>query len=167
MKFRDRAARHRHCCRHLIVGCTGIRARRLRLQLPLGRTGGSSPATDDGTESLRIPNRHDTGSTSPRSVGEVALISDTVSHYSPVLIAPLAINFIAPAHPEKKSARLLRPFCRVAVQTPDRCLASPPRPARPISRDQRRGSDTAPPVLDQESIRAPGWASTRKSAESS
>src|SRR6516225_3445633 len=42
------------------------------------------------TESLRIPNRHDTGSTSPRSVGEVALIWDTISHYSPVLIAPLA-----------------------------------------------------------------------------
>jgi hypothetical protein len=55
------------------------------------------------TESLRIPNRHDTGSTSPRSVGEVALIWDTISHYSPVLIAPLAINFIAPARPEKKS----------------------------------------------------------------
>ena len=46
------------------------------------------------TESLRIPNRHDTGSTSPRSVGEVALIWDTISHYLPVLIAPLATNFI-------------------------------------------------------------------------
>src|SRR5215472_18009147 len=43
------------------------------------------------TESLRIPNWHDTGSTSPRSVGEVALIWDTISHYSRVLIAPLAI----------------------------------------------------------------------------
>src|SRR6516225_5638905 len=40
----------------------------------------------------RILNRHDTGSTSPRSVGEVALIWDTISHYSPVLIAPLAIH---------------------------------------------------------------------------
>jgi hypothetical protein len=28
------AARRRGCCRHLIVGCTGIRARRLRSQLP-------------------------------------------------------------------------------------------------------------------------------------
>jgi len=46
------------------------------------------------TESLRIPNWHDTGSTSPRSVGEVALIWDTISHYLPVLIAPLATNFI-------------------------------------------------------------------------
>jgi hypothetical protein len=46
------------------------------------------------TEPLRIPNRHDTGSTSPRSVGEVAPIWNTISHYSPVLIAPLAINFI-------------------------------------------------------------------------
>src|SRR5262249_31705359 len=54
------------------------------------------------TESLPIPNRHDTGSTSPRSVGEVTLIWDTISHYSPVLIAPLAINFIAPAHPEAR-----------------------------------------------------------------
>src|ERR1700730_11100407 len=41
------------------------------------------------------PNRHDTGSTSPRSVGEVALIRDTISHYSPVLD-------LAPAAPEKK-----------------------------------------------------------------
>jgi ABC-type nitrate/sulfonate/bicarbonate transport system ATPase subunit len=38
------------------------------------------------------PNRHDTGPTCPRSGGEVALIWDTISHYSPVLIAPLAIN---------------------------------------------------------------------------
>src|SRR5215469_17889699 len=30
----DRAARRRDCCRHLIVRCTGIRARRLRSQLP-------------------------------------------------------------------------------------------------------------------------------------
>src|SRR5215467_4729339 len=30
----DRAARRRDCCRHLIVGCTGIRTRRLRSQLP-------------------------------------------------------------------------------------------------------------------------------------
>jgi hypothetical protein len=44
------------------------------------------------TESLRILNRYDTGSTSPRSVGEVALIWDTISHYSPVLIAPLSIQ---------------------------------------------------------------------------
>ena len=61
-----------------------------------GRTGRSSPGTRwwYGTESLRISNRHDTGSTSPRSVGEVALIWDTISHYLPVLIAPLATNFI-------------------------------------------------------------------------
>ena len=74
------------------------------------------------TESLRIPNWHDTGSTSPRSVSEVALIWDTISHYSPVLIAPLA--FIAPARPEKnkrsgpfskrplRSSRWLRPTRR-------------------------------------------------------
>ena len=34
------------------------------------------------------PNRHDTGSTTARSVCEVALIRDTISHYSDVLIAP-------------------------------------------------------------------------------
>src|SRR5215471_4370614 len=65
----------------------------------LGRTGRSARhRMVVRTESLRIPNWHDTGSTSPRSVGEVTLIWDTISHYSPVLIAPLAINFIAPAH---------------------------------------------------------------------
>jgi hypothetical protein len=38
-------------------------------------------------------------------VGEVALIWDTISHYSPVLIAPLAINFIAPARPATSPPR--------------------------------------------------------------
>src|SRR5215471_4280210 len=58
----------------------------------LGRTGRSARhRMVVRTESLRIPNWHDTGSTSPRSVGEVALIWDTISHYSRVLIAPLAI----------------------------------------------------------------------------
>src|SRR2546422_978194 len=33
---------------------------------------------------------HDTGSTTARSVDEVALIRDTISHYAPVLIAPLS-----------------------------------------------------------------------------
>src|SRR6266508_6480013 len=37
-------------------------------------------------------NRHDTGSTTARSVDEVALIRDTISHYAPVLIAPLSIQ---------------------------------------------------------------------------
>src|ERR1700724_1732188 len=48
------------------------------------------------------PNRHDTGSTSPRSVGEVALIRDTISHYLPVLIASCQINFLAPASRKKE-----------------------------------------------------------------
>jgi hypothetical protein len=38
-----------------------------------------------------IPNRHDTGSTTARSVDEVALIRNTISHYAPVLIALLSI----------------------------------------------------------------------------
>src|SRR6516164_11013995 len=58
----------------------------------LGRTGRSARhRMVVRTESLRIPNWHDTGSTSPRSVGEVALIWDTISHYSRALIASLAI----------------------------------------------------------------------------
>jgi ERF superfamily len=36
------------------------------------------------------PNRHDTGSTTARSVDEVALLRDTISQYAPVLIAPLS-----------------------------------------------------------------------------
>src|SRR5262249_23901345 len=56
------------------------------------------------TESLRIPNWHDTGSTSPRSVGEAALIGDTISHYSRVLIAPLAI-ISSRRHVQKKPER--------------------------------------------------------------
>src|SRR5215467_8800113 len=56
------------------------------------------------TESLRIPNWHDTGSTSPRSVGEVALIGDTISHYSRVSIAPLAI-ISSRRHVQKKIER--------------------------------------------------------------
>jgi hypothetical protein len=42
------------------------------------------------TRSLRAPNRHNTGSTIARSVDEVALIRDTISHYAPVLFAPLS-----------------------------------------------------------------------------
>src|SRR6516225_7136315 len=60
------------------------------------------------TESLRIPNWHDTGSTNPRSGSEVGLIWDTISHYSPVLIAPLAINFIAPARRRPRAGRRTR-----------------------------------------------------------
>jgi hypothetical protein len=37
------------------------------------------------------PNRHDTGSTTARSVDEVALIRNTISHYAPMLIALLSI----------------------------------------------------------------------------
>jgi hypothetical protein len=43
-------------------------------------------------------------STSPRSVGEVALIRHTTSHYSPVLIAPLSNQFPRAGVQKKKSA---------------------------------------------------------------
>src|SRR5262249_16108182 len=64
------------------------------------------------TESLRIPNWHDTGSTSPRSVGEVALIWDTISHYSSVLIAPLAM-ISSRRHVQKKMKLALGRAMRV------------------------------------------------------
>src|SRR5262249_15046134 len=78
------------------------------------------------TESLRIPNRHDTGSTSPRSVGEVALIWDTISHYSPVLIAPLAINFIFDRQ-RVGSRRCGPPTARQPTRRHKRAAAAPGR----------------------------------------
>jgi hypothetical protein len=53
------------------------------------------------TESLRIPNWHDTGSTSPRSVGEVALIWDTIKSLFACVDRTFGNHFIAPARPEK------------------------------------------------------------------
>src|SRR3954452_10856543 len=50
------------------------------------------------------PNRHDTGSTTARSVDEVALIRDTINHYGPVFIAPLSIR-IRRAGVQKKQFR--------------------------------------------------------------
>src|SRR5262249_3972568 len=68
----------------------------------LGRTGRSSPAPDGGTGLNHYASL--IGTTQGRPAhdqwAKVALIWDTISHYSPVLIAPLA-NFIAPARPEK------------------------------------------------------------------
>ena len=50
-----------------------------------------------------ITHGHDTGSTTARSVDEIALIRDTISHCAPVLIAPLSIP-IRHAGVQKKSA---------------------------------------------------------------
>jgi hypothetical protein len=57
-------------------------------QLPekLGRSGVAVSRAWSGLD------RHDTGSTTARSVDEVALIRDNISHYAPVLIAPLSIQ---------------------------------------------------------------------------
>src|SRR6266478_6466484 len=62
------------------------------MQLP-EKLGGSGVAATRAWEGLDhyAPNRHDTGSTTARSVDEVALIRDTISHYAPVLIASLSI----------------------------------------------------------------------------
>src|SRR5262245_21506961 len=57
---------------------------------------GRAPPTRCSGVALRVArldqNRHDTGSTTARSVDEVALIRDTISYYAPVLIAPLSIR---------------------------------------------------------------------------
>src|SRR5206468_8572655 len=60
-------------------------------QLPekLGRSGVAASRAWQGLDHY-APNRHDIGSTTARSVHEVALIQDTISHYAPVLIAPLS-----------------------------------------------------------------------------
>ena len=52
------------------------------------------------------PNRPDTGSTTARSVDEIALIRDTINHYGPVFIAPLSIQ-ICRAGVQKKFGGLL------------------------------------------------------------
>ena len=55
------------------------------------------------TGSLRTQNRHETGSTTARSVDEIALIRDTINHYGPVFIASLSIQ-IRRAGVQKNSA---------------------------------------------------------------
>jgi hypothetical protein len=72
-------------------------------QLPekLGRSGVAVSRAWSGLD------RHDTGSTTARSVDEVALIRDTISHYAPVLIAPLS-NPIRRAGVQKKFERAAR-----------------------------------------------------------
>jgi hypothetical protein len=50
---------------------------------------------------IYAPNRHDTGSTTARSLDEVALIRDTISHYAPLLIAPLSVPNSSRQRPEK------------------------------------------------------------------
>ncbi len=55
------------------------------------------------TESLRIPNRHDTGSTSPRSVGEVALIRElhtvrcklSLTVAQQIVVVNLSVSFVS------------------------------------------------------------------------
>src|SRR5437773_12554849 len=63
------------------------------VQLPekLGRSGVAASRAWQGLDHY-APNRHDIGSTTARSVDELALIRDTISHYAPVLIAPLSIQ---------------------------------------------------------------------------
>src|SRR5438128_9713569 len=61
------------------------------------------------------PNRHDTGSTTARSVDEVALIGDTISHYAPVLIAALSIGIRRAGVQKKFVRRRAGAFRRIAL----------------------------------------------------
>ena len=54
------------------------------------------------------PNRHDTGSTTARSVDEIALIRDTINHYGPVFIASLSIQIRRAGVQKKFQARVRR-----------------------------------------------------------
>ncbi len=67
---------------------------------------------DRCADSIRsVPNRHDTGSTTARSVDEVELIRDSISHYAPVLIAPLSIRIRrAGVHKIRSPRRLARRY---------------------------------------------------------
>src|SRR2546430_14293796 len=90
------------------------------------------------TESLRT-NRHDTGSTTARSVDELALIRDTVSHYAPVLIAQIRragvrggpAFFFSACHRGKDSRAPSR-------RDPPQSDAPAPPPATPAARRPRR-----------------------------
>jgi hypothetical protein len=83
------------------------RCRRPRAAPGGTRLGRSGVAAQPGVVRLDhyAPNRHDTGSTTARSVDEVALIRDTVSHYTPVSIA-LLCKSVAPACREFFSAKV-------------------------------------------------------------
>ena len=83
------------------------------------------------------PNWHDSGSTTARSVDEVALIQDTLSYYAPVLIAPLSNSsrpacrdfFLGPRKGREDSRESRLSACQVSSSNPtssrtcDSCLA--------------------------------------------
>jgi len=84
------------------------------------------------------PSRHDTGSTTARSVDEVALIQDTLSRYTPVLIAPF-VKSVASACREFFQGKWQRlSHSRVGVQhhSSDRNIA-----LRPPARKTRQMAD--------------------------
>ena len=62
------------------------------------------------TGSLRTQNRHETGSTTARSVDEIALIRDTINHYGPVFIASLSIQIRRAGVQKKFGGRAGRPY---------------------------------------------------------
>jgi hypothetical protein len=69
---------------------------------------GPRPACADDYWSPRSQSGNDLGSTRPRSGGELRLTWGTLSHYSPVFIASLAINSLRRAARKKDASPLLQ-----------------------------------------------------------
>jgi hypothetical protein len=63
----------------------------------LGHARAASPRVLARTGASRTQSGNDVRTTSPRLRGELRLTLDTLSHYSPVFTAPLAINSLRPA----------------------------------------------------------------------
>jgi hypothetical protein len=104
-------------------------------QLPekLGRSGVAASRAWQGLDHY-APNRHDIGSTTARSVDELALIRDTISHYAPVLIAPLSIQI-------RRAGVQGRPefFCSACHRSTEAlCASIQGRITGPLSREARR-----------------------------
>src|SRR6266536_2515919 len=99
-------------------------------------------------------NRHDTGSTTARSVDEVALIRDTISHYAPVLIALLSTQ-IRRAGVQKKFGGALcnclghyKPLCACVDRTFVNPNSSRRRPEKFRSSRRNGGRDGERAVAD-------------------
>ena len=68
----------------------------------------------------------DAGSTTARSVDEIALIRDTINHYGPVFIASLSIHFVAPASRKNSAVGLVGVAGR-------QCFGTLPKAAVPVA----------------------------------
>src|SRR3954463_16056826 len=95
------------------------------MPLAAARPGAAPAAGSSGVAASRAwqgldryaPSRHDTGSTTARSVDEIALIRDTINHYGPVFIASLSIQICRAGVQKKFGGRAGRAQTPFAVMT--------------------------------------------------